>query len=91
MKIIFKQLFESSSKLSPVWCTTSYGSSIDTVFDSPIYFGLFLGPHGRRSAMRTPANTDTTSEDVNRLTLIAEATRSDDRRTGNTRAGGVFA
>ncbi|GAA2900542.1 hypothetical protein GCM10020220_107380 [Nonomuraea rubra] len=37
--------------------------------------------------MRTPTNTDTTSEDVNRLTLIADATQSKDRRADNTRVG----
>ncbi|WP_220449883.1 hypothetical protein, partial [Nonomuraea longispora] len=86
MKIIFKQLFESSSKKSRAWCTTSYGSSIDIVFDLLILFGLFFGPHGRRSSMRTPTNMDTTSEDVNQLTLIADATRSEVRRGDNTRA-----
>jgi hypothetical protein len=27
----------------PVWCTTSYGSSIDIVFDSPIFLRHVFG------------------------------------------------
>jgi len=53
LKIIFKQLFESSSKSSAAWCTTSYGSSIDTVFDSPIFLGLFSHTHARRAGPAT--------------------------------------
>jgi len=36
-KIIIKQLFDSVSKSTVAWCTTSYGSSIDMVFDSRSY------------------------------------------------------
>ncbi|SEU41932.1 hypothetical protein SAMN05421811_119182 [Nonomuraea wenchangensis] len=36
--------------------------------------------------MRTTTNTDTTSEDAKRLTLIADATQGKDRRPDNTRA-----
>ncbi|MDP9866285.1 MULTISPECIES: hypothetical protein [Streptosporangium] len=43
MKIVFKQLFESFSKSAVAWCTTSYGSSIDIVFDSPIFLRHVFG------------------------------------------------
>jgi hypothetical protein len=60
LKIIFKQLFESSSKLSLAWCTTSYGSSIDTVFDSLIFYWAFSGGRdgvGGQSCGRPQAQT----------------------------------
>src|ERR1044072_2521015 len=85
LKIIFKQLFESSSKLLAAWCTTSYGSSIDTVFDLPIFIGSFFRARAAgRSHMRTTTITDATSDDVKRLTLLADATRRPVAGGGNT-------
>jgi hypothetical protein len=87
LKIIFKQLFESSSKLLPAWCTTSYGSSIDTVFDLPILLVLSSPLRCGRSTVRATAFTDPTSDDVKRLTLVADAVRG--RKAGPAEGAGA--